>query len=304
MNVLFFGDIVGNPGRLALKQLLPKLREQYQSDVVIANVENVANGTGLTPELYKKLEQMGIDGMTLGDHVFKKAQIIPTLERANNLIRPANLSPQAPGQGAMTLPPRDDRGELRRDLPPVHVVTVLGRLFMSQLPSNDPFACVDEHLAKLNQPGNIQRPLVIIEVHAEASSEKVAMGWHVNGRAAAVLGTHTHIQTADDRLLPHTYTEATDAPNLQRRTADGQPVGTAYLTDLGMTGPQDSVLGRRVDRVLKQMTTNTYAAFDVAIGRPQVHGVCLTIDLQSGLCSQIERISVNADITQPPFTAS
>lgn len=299
MSVLFFGDIVGNPGRLALKQQLPAMRERYRPDLIIANVENIANGTGLTPELYKKLSAIGIDGMTLGDHVFKKVQIVPTLENAKDLIRPANLSPKAPGQGAMVLQPKDEQGNIRRDLPRVHVITVLGRLFMSQLPANDPFACVDAYLNSLKD----DRAIVLIEIHGEASSEKVAMGWHVNGRATAVVGTHTHIPTADHRLLPHTFAEDDDAASRGpvRRSAQGGAVGTAYITDLGMTGPQDSVLGRRVDRVLKQMTTNTYAAFDVAVGKPQINGVWLTVDIQSGLCSGIERVCVDADVACEPF---
>lgn len=299
LNVLYLGDIVGNPGRLAVRQLLPELRKRYQPDLVIANAENIANGSGLTPELYDKLEQIGVDGMTLGDHVFKKAQIVPTLNKAKNLIRPANLSPQAPGKGAMVLHPRNEHGEPRREFDGVgvHVITVLGRIYMSNMPANDPFECVDRYLASLRD----SRALVIVEVHAETSSEKVAMGWHLNGRVAAVVGTHTHVATADARLLPHRYDEQTDDPGPQRLAPDGGPVGTAYLTDLGMCGPHDSVLGRRVDRVLKQMTTGSYAAFDVAAGNPIANGVSLTLDVQTGLCRAIEPVSMPADVTQPPF---
>lgn len=296
MRVVFLGDIVGSPGRLAVKQLMPTLRERYAADLVIANAENIANGSGLTPSLYDKLCQYGIDGMTLGDHVFKKAQIVNTLERADNLIRPANLSSQTAGRGWMKLQPRDAHGEPRRDLPAVHVITVLGRLMMSQLPSNDPFACVDAFLSQL--PQSEPRPIVIVEIHAEASSEKVAVGWHCNRRVAAVVGTHTHIPTADARVLPAQFAEQNNASQTPGATCGG---GTAYITDLGMSGPQDSVLGRRVDRVLKQMTTGMYAAFDVAAGNPRVNGVCLSIDVDSGLSTSIERIDLAADPTKPPF---
>ena len=272
LRIVMLGDIVGRPGRLAVAQLLPVIRERYQPHLVLANAENAANGSGLTPEHYRKLRAAGIDGITLGDHVYKKAQIIPTLKAERDIIRPANLPPRAKGQRWMCLPAGEE--DAKRN---VCVLTVLGRIFMN-LPVNDPFETIDRVLAELPGPD----PIVIVEVHAEATSEKQAIGWRFNGRVAAVIGTHTHVATADARLLDQ---------------------GTAYITDIGMCGPQESVLGRRVDRVLTYMTTAMPAPFDVAEGDPRVCGVLIEISDHSRHATDIERIELKADVNAPPFVA-
>jgi metallophosphoesterase (TIGR00282 family) len=270
-----FGDIVGGPGRRAVAQLLPALRAKYRPDIVLANAENAANGSGLTPELYKKIASSGVDGMTLGDHVYKKAEIVSTLETAGNLIRPANLPAGAKGKRWMRIDPRGADGQLNRDLPPVFVTTVLGRIYMG-LPADDPFATVDQVLAELPR----KDPIVLVEVHAETTSEKQAMGWYLDGRVAAVVGTHTHVATADARVLPR---------------------GTAYQTDLGMCGPMTSVLGRSVQAVLTHMTTAMHAPFEVAEGDPRVNGVFIEIDEASRRATAIERFELSADVKAAPF---
>lgn len=287
LRIVFLGDIVGGPGCKAVTQLVPVIREKWSADLVIANAENAAGGTGLTPEIYKKLCARGIDAVTLGDHVYKKKQIVQTLESETNIIRPANLSGGAAGKRWMCVKPKAKDGHAGGG-PGVYVLTVLGRIFMS-MPANDPFAAVDQLLHDLPE----RDPIVIVEVHAEATSEKVAMGWHLNGRVTAVVGTHTHTPTADYRILP----EQVDGMGSPRSGLGG----TAYITDLGMTGPHDSVLGRRADRVVAHMTTNMPHPFDVAEGNPRVQGVVIDVDTDSRRATAIERIDLPADVTKPPF---
>jgi len=290
MRIAFLGDIVGTPGRQALTQQLPHLREQHAADVVIANAENIANGSGITPEQYRKLCDAGVDGLTLGDHAFRKQQIRATLQDADNLIRPINLPGRAWGKGFMRLASPID-GQ-----PDVVVVTIMGRLFMNTVQADDPFAAVDRFLDSLrSQPPAI----VIVEIHCEATSEKVAMGWHCNGRVAAVVGTHTHVPTADARVLPSPGSDLS-LPGTPQPAAGG---GTAYVTDLGMTGPQDSVLGRRADRVVHHMSTGLPAAFDVAEGNPVVQGVLIDINPDTRLATSVERLALPANVALPPFAA-
>jgi metallophosphoesterase (TIGR00282 family) len=268
MRVLYLGDVVGTPGRQAVEVGLPLLRDATGADLVVVNAENAANGTGLTPEQYARLRAAGADGITLGDHCFKKQQIASVLNRkGEHLIRPANLPAAAAGRGVMTLTPNE--GNARA----VTVVVVLGRLFMP-LPAADPFETIEAVLADV--PAD---HAVIVEVHAEATSEKVAIGWRFNGRVAAVVGTHTHVPTADERILP------AGVPG-----SHGGVAGTAYVSDLGMSGPYDSVLGRRVDRVLKHMTTAMPSPFDVADGPGVLSGVLITLDDRSGRATAIESV--------------
>jgi len=270
--MVMLGDIVGRPGRLAVAQQVPIIRQRWQPDVILANAENAVNGSGITSGVYEKLCAAGVDAMTLGDHAYRKLQIVQTLETKPNIIRPANLPDHAKGKGWMRVPiAGSDRG--------LFVITVLGRVFMHSLPANDPFATVDRILRQLPEAD----PVVVVEIHAEATSEKQAIGWYLDGKVAAVVGTHTHVATADARILPK---------------------GTAYITDLGMCGPQESVLGRRVDRVLKHMTTGMPAPFDVAEGDPRLCGVFIQIDDQTRQATAIERIELKADPNAPPYTAS
>ena len=282
IRLIMLGDLVGRAGRLAVMQQIPLIRDRFGPGLIVANVENAANGSGLTPEQYRKLSAAGLDAMTLGDHAFKKQQIVATLEREANIIRPANLPAGAKGNGWMKLTPLGNEA-----LPPVYVITLLGRLFMN-MAADDPFAAIDRVLAQLPE----SNPIVLVEIHAEATSEKQTIGWYLNGRVSAVVGTHTHVATADARILP-------SAPE------NGPPAGraTAFLCDVGMCGPCQSVLGRRIDRVLKQMTTAMPAPFDVAEADPRVCGVVLDIDPGTGSATSIERIELKADITAPPFVA-
>lgn len=284
IKIVMLGDIVGGPGRRAVTQQIPVIRERWSPHLILANAENCANGSGLTADLYRKLCDAGVDGMTLGDHVYKKSQIVGTLERESNIIRPANLPSGAAGKRWMKLQPIDasSAGQAANEnsgkpLPPVYVMTVLGRIFMS-LPANDPFATVDSFLNEIPD----REAIVIIEAHCEATSEKRALGWYLDGRVSAVLGSHTHVATADACVLPK---------------------GTAYQTDLGMCGPMESVLGRSVENVLKHMTTSMHAPFDVAEGDPRVNGVYMEFSEHTRLATHIERIELKADVNAPPFVA-
>ncbi len=274
VRIVMLGDIVGRPGRLAVAQQIPVIRERWRPDLILANAENAANGTGLAPEHYTRLRAAGLDGLTLGDHAYKKIQIVETLERQNDIIRPANYPPGARGKGWMRIAFPEGSAASGRGL---FVVTVLGRVFM-QGPADDPFATIERVLSEITE----RDPIVLVEIHAEATSEKQAIGWQFNGRVAAIVGTHTHVATADARILSS---------------------GTAYITDLGMSGPQESILGRDIDRVLHHMLTAMPTPFDVAEGDPRVCGVMIEIDEKTRKATVIEQIELKADANKPPFTA-
>lgn len=254
LTVGFVGDIVGTPGRRMFARAVHDLRDLHGVHLVIANAENARNGSGLTPDQYHELRDMGADAVTLGDHWGKDSKIIPLLDHPDEPVcRPANLSRRAPGKRVASV---------RREgvaSPPLHVLTVLGRLYNTSMPANDPFETVDTEVARIGeaQPD----AMVIVEVHAEATSEKIAMAWHClrawPDRVVAVLGTHTHVQTADARLL------------------DGR---LAAMTDLGMCGSRRSVLGRDVDKVLQVMVQQRPVAMDVSDAEPVATGCVLTID--------------------------
>lgn len=297
LRIALLGDIVGQAGVRAVVQQLPPLRERFRPDLIVANGENASQGSGITPDIYARLKQAGVDGITLGDHVYRKRQIIGTLQRENDIIRPANLSGQAEGKPWMRLRPRTlNGGEPIGDLasaPNVYVLTVLGRLWMS-LPANDPFYVVEQTIASLPET----HPIVLVEIHAEATSEKQAMGWRFNGVATCVYGTHTHVATNDARVLPTHLPGDRATDRTDQSAARG---GTAYLTDLGMCGPIDSVLGRKVEPVLHHMTTSMPAPFDVAEGNPRVMGALVEVDEQTRRAVSIEPIQMAADVTKPPF---
>jgi metallophosphoesterase (TIGR00282 family) len=270
IRILCLGDIVGRPGRQVVHQKLPALVRDRKVDLVIANAENIAGGSGITQNLFHKVRSYGVDVVTLGDHVFKKADIIPTLASSERILRPANLSAAAAGRTHTVV---TTNGNVS-----VGVFAVLGRIFMSQMPADDPFAAADKVLNQL--PRHVK--VVVCDIHAEASSEKVAMGHWLDGRCSLVFGTHTHIPTADAKLLPG---------------------GTAFISDLGMCGPYDSVLGRRKDRVVKYMTTNMPQPFDVATGDVRLCGALAEIDEQTGRALSIERIEVPGGNAEQAYDA-
>lgn len=255
MNIIMIGDIVGRPGRRAVKELLPSLIREFQIDLVLANGENAAGGNGITPDLAEELYTFGVDILTMGNHVWDKKEILPYFEVENRIIRPANYPPGVPGKGFLVFP-------VTRNVK-VGVLNLAGRVFLGNL--DCPFRCADAMLAEIKR----QTPVIIVDFHAEATSEKQAMGWYLDGRVTAVLGTHTHIQTADERLLP---------------------AGTAYITDVGMTGPRDSVLGVKSEIILKKFITQMPARFEIADGVAQLNAVVLGINPANGEAYSIKRV--------------
>lgn len=254
MRIGFFGDVVGRPGRRALAIMLRRLRDR-ELDFVVANGENAAGGKGIDPGSAEELQDAGIDVITTGNHVWQNRAIIPYLEENRRVLRPANFAPSSPGAGWVVRPAKNGV--------PVGVVNLIGRAFMG--PADCPFRCADEILPAIRA----QARVVVVDMHAEATSEKVGMARFLEGRAAAVIGTHTHVQTSDERLLPG---------------------GTAALTDAGMCGPDDSILGMRTDRVLERFVTQMPVRFDVAAGAVIVQGALIDVDEQTGLATRIERI--------------
>jgi metallophosphoesterase (TIGR00282 family) len=259
MRVLFIGDIVGQPGVQMVVRAVPWLRDHERLDLVVANAENAAGGSGLTPALYRRLRQAGVDAITLGDHIYKKQEIIDTMAEDAPLCKPANFPAEAPGRELALVPSRD--GTL------VGVFTLLGRLYMR--PVDCPFHAADRVLKQCEG----RTRLILLDMHGEATGEKALMGRYLDGRVSAVIGTHTHVATADERILPG---------------------GTAFLTDAGMTGPYDSILGRRVDRVLHTTLTFVPTSFDVATGDPRLAGVVLELEPETGKAITIQRIMVTA----------
>jgi len=261
INILCVGDIVGRPGRRILADKLLPLVKEHGIDCVIANAENAAGGSGLTPQIYEKLLKYGVNLITLGDHAYRKREIVETLERADNIVRPANLSPCAAGKDFALY--QTSKGAT------VAVVSLIGRIFMK--PADCPYAAIDKILPSLKQKADI----IVVEMHAEATSERVAMGYYLDGKVSAVFGTHTHIPTADERILPK---------------------GTAYITDIGMTGPHDSVLGRKTENVIKAFRTQMPFPFEVATGDVRIDAVLIRVDSTTKMAENIERLSVTAEL--------
>lgn len=270
LRILCLGDIVGRPGRQVVHQRLPGLVRQHKVDLVIANAENIAGGSGITQNLFHKLRAYGVDVVTLGDHVYKKLDIVPTLQSSERIVRPANLSAHAAGRTYTVVTTNSGAS--------VAVFCVLGRIFMNQLPSDDPFATTEKILGQLPRSVKVS----VCDVHAEASSEKIAMGHWLDGRVSMVFGTHTHVPTADAKILPG---------------------GTAFISDLGMCGPYDSVLGRRKDRVVKYMTTNMPQPFDVATGDVRLCGALAEIDTETGKAISIERVEAQGESSDQAYDA-
>ena len=269
MKVLFIGDVVGAPGRKIVGQVLPRLIPRWGLGLVVCNAENAAGGSGLTVKCYEELLEAGVDVMTMGDHVYRKDEIFQVFDRAAHVLRPANYPPDSPGPELSLVTSRD--GTV------VAVFTVVGRTFMK--PVDCPFRASDRVLEQIGGDARVK----IVDIHAEATSEKQLIGRYLDGRVSATLGTHTHVATADEQILKH---------------------GTAYQTDVGMTGPHDSILGRRYDRVLSTTLTCVPAYFDVATGDPRLNGALVTIDPNTGRALSISRVSFNQDDTQRLLTDS
>ncbi len=255
MRILFIGDIVGEPGRRAVKELVPGLAKKHKLDFVIANGENVAGGSGVTPALADELLGYGIDVITTGDHIWKRKEILDYIESSNRLLRPANYPRETPGSGSTVV--KSESGT------EVGVVNLIGRVFMQ--PVECPFRVGKEEVEKLKKRTRI----IIVDMHAEATSEKIALGWYLDGMVSAIIGTHTHVQTADEKCLPQ---------------------GTAFISDAGMTGPFDSVIGRKKEQILARFITQMPARFEMAEGDVQLHGVVIDIDEKTGKANSIKRI--------------
>ncbi|MGD0830701.1 MAG: TIGR00282 family metallophosphoesterase [Terracidiphilus sp.] len=260
MNLLFIGDIFGSAGRRIVREHIGHIRDANAVDLVVINAENAAGGFGLTPQLAEEFFDLGADVLTTGNHIWDKRELIDYMNvpddssaRGRRVLRPANLQPGVPGRGVY-------EGTTQEGTP-YAVVQLQGCVFMNT--TNDPFHAVDALLA------GIQAKVILVDFHAEASSEKVAMGWYLDGRATAVLGTHTHVPTADERVLPG---------------------GTAYQTDVGMSGPYDSVIGVERELVLKKFLTGMPSKFEAAKGNPKMCAALVACDPKTGRATRIQRI--------------
>ena len=263
MHILFIGDIFGRPGRTIVREKLPELVKQHSIDLVIANGENAAAGFGITPPLAEELFELGIEVLTTGNHIWDKREIIEYFESADGnpysparrVLRPANYPSPLPGWGVY-------EGRTRTEIP-YAVLNLQGRVFMST--NDDPFRVADQVLKQ------VKAKVVLVDIHAEATSEKISMGWYLDGRVTAVVGTHTHVPTADERVLPK---------------------GTAYLTDVGMTGPYDSVIGVKKEMIINRFLTNMPARFEAATDDIRLCAVVIDCDPSTGKSSSIERLMI------------
>ncbi|MHB1652743.1 MAG: TIGR00282 family metallophosphoesterase [Desulfitobacteriaceae bacterium] len=254
MNVLFIGDIVGKPGREAVKTFLKGLQSEYAIDLIIANGENAAGGNGLTKEVAQELYASGIGFLTMGNHVWDQRQIMSFIDQEPRLVRPANYPTGAPGKGYAFVRLKGVK---------VGILNLSGRIYLP--PLDDPFSGAIRSINLMRQ----ETPIILVDFHAEATSEKIALGWFLDGKVTAVLGTHTHVQTADARLLEQ---------------------GTAYITDVGMTGPRDSVLGVKKEVVINRFLTQLPVKFEVAGGVLQLNAVVIDIDETNGKARYIQTV--------------
>lgn len=256
MNILCIGDIVGRPGREAVHQLLPQLREEYALDFVIANAENSAAGAGIIPKVAEELFSYGCDVLTTGDHIWDKKEVLDFLDKTPNLLRPANCQAQTPGKGFFVA--ETEQGKK------IAVINLLGRVFI-RYNVNCPF----EAASKILEEVKGQTQIIVVDFHGEATSEKIAFGHFIDGKVSAVFGTHTHVQTADDKILP---------------------CGTGYITDVGMTGPFDSVIGQKKENIIERFLTSMPSKFEVAEGDIGLNGVVFTLDDTTGKAMNIVRV--------------
>lgn len=263
MRLLHIGDIVGGPGRQIVVRAVEALVAHEKLDLVTANAENAAGGSGLTPSNYDELIAAGVDGITLGDHIYRRRAIMRVLESKKNIVKPANYPEESPGRDVAFVQSRRG-GE-------VALISVMGRVFMK--PADCPFKAIDRVLAKIAG----RTKIILVDFHAEATSDMQLMGRHLDGRVSAVLGTHTHVPTADETIFPG---------------------GTAFQCDVGMTGPYESILGRRIDRVLETTRTFNPTTFDVASGDVRLSGTVVDVDDSTGKATAIRRLMVTDDEVQ------
>ena len=269
LNILFLGDIVGEPGRRAVIEMLPRLREREAIDFVIVNGENSANGRGITPRISIELLRAGAAVITTGDHVWDQKEVIPYIDTEPRLLRPLNYPDGAPGQGSVVL--ETAKGK-------VGVINVQGRTFTQPILEN-PFRAMEAEVARMRE----ETPIIFVDVHAETTSEKVAMGRFLDGRVSAVVGTHTHVQTADEQVFPG---------------------GTAFLCDAGFCGPVDSCLGRDVDAIISRFLSGLPVPFPIARGEVRLHGAIVEIDPANGRARSIRRVSEVHESSVPPGSLS
>lgn len=263
MKLLFIGDIVGEPGRRAVKSLVPKLREQHRLDFVVANGENSAGGSGITPRTANEIFASGVDVITSGDHLWDQKEVMELLANEKRFVRPLNYPSCTPGQGSVVVEIRNLKSEKQNPIS-VAVLNLQGRTFMPAI--ENPFHVGREEIARLRQ----RTTIIFVDFHAETTSEKIAFARMVDGQVSAVIGTHTHVQTADEQIFPG---------------------GTAFLCDAGFTGPQESVLGREIEPIIRRFVTNMPQRFDVAKQRIMLHGAVVEIDDATGKATGITRVA-------------
>jgi metallophosphoesterase (TIGR00282 family) len=258
MKIMMIGDVYGEPGRAALAKLYPRLRDQHQAEFTVVNVENAAGGFGITQPIAESILELGVDVMTSGNHVWDKKETASWIGKENRLLRPANYPDGTPGAGHITVKAGPHR---------VTVINLMGRVFMN--PIDCPFRKAEAILGAISGETSIR----LVDFHCEATSESIAMGWWLDGKVSAVVGTHRHVQTADERVLPG---------------------GTAYITDLGMTGPTDGVIGVDREQILQRFLRQMPIRFETAKGPAALHGVVITVDPETGRASAIERLRIPA----------
>jgi metallophosphoesterase (TIGR00282 family) len=262
LNILFIADIVGRPGRWAVSQVLPDLKKTHQIDFTIANVENAAGGFGLTKEIARKIHSYGVDCLTSGNHIWDRKDIYPYLNEDQRILRPANYPPGVPGRGAGTFESKEGHR--------VGVLNLQGKVYIKEI--DCPFRMADKEIKTLKE----QTHVIIVDVHAEATSEKMALGWYLDGKVSAVLGSHTHVQTADEAILPN---------------------GTAFVTDAGMTGAHDSVIGINKEDAIARFLTQIPRRFTIAKKDIKFSGVLVQVDPDTGKARRIDRIKI--DVPRP-----
>ncbi len=264
ITVIFVGDVVGEPGRRAIRDLLPPLRQEHHADLCIVNGENAAGGTGITPKIFEELRAAGADVITTGDHIWDNKEILSILSTEPRLLRPANYPSRAAGHGCVVVESHSGTK--------IAVLNLMGRTFMKNV--DCPFLVAEHEVAALRH----QTPLIMIDMHAETTSEKIALGRFLDGQVSAVLGTHTHVQTADEQIFPK---------------------GTAFLCDTGMTGPHESILGREIAPVIERFLTQMPQRFEVAKRGIRLHGVVVQIDTTTGCAFSIKRLSIPLPTNSP-----